>query len=358
MADIRWENNVLGLIPREDWIDVGINYSVETNDAIDGLFGDERTDNLVARWEAIASQYKIPMMAQFHGFDTQTQQTFRVPVDTRNIEKGLIKVKAPLSERLRALTKTTTSNEQIYDFVLNDGLRLATQVITRTKVAKYELMATGKITIKENNLDLNVDYGVPAENTQYIIDISEEADITGQIRTIVKAAREQGVNLNGILTSDDVIDEILRNKTLQTAIRGNVGAGATLYEDELRDYLRRRFGITQLITNDQYYGKSADDIEDGRPKVNSARYFPDNKITFFATNPRGRIGTGLWGEPPEADIQNFTGATPSTESQFVYITQWIEDDPAVLWTRASGLFIPVLYDPYSLYIATTTKEGA
>ena len=49
MADIRWENNVLGLIPKEDWIDVGANYSVETNDAIDGLFGDERTDNLVAR---------------------------------------------------------------------------------------------------------------------------------------------------------------------------------------------------------------------------------------------------------------------------------------------------------------------
>lgn len=358
MPDIRWENEVQGMLTNKDWLDVGASYSVETNDAIDGLFGDEKTDNLVAKWESIASQYKIPMMAQFHGFDAQTQQTFRVPVDTRNIEKGLIKVKAPLTERLRALLKSTTDDKVIYDFVVNDGLRLATQVVTRSKVAKYEVMATGKITIKENNLDLTVDYGVPDANVAHTLDVSVNADITGQIRTIVKSAREQGENLNGIITSDDVIDKILRNKTLQTAILGNVGAGQTLFEDQLRDWLRRRFGITQVIINDQYYGASADQIETGRPNVTSARYYPDDKITFFATNPAGRIGTGLWGDPPEVDVRSMSGASASTVSPYIYITQWIEDDPTILWTRASGLFMPVLYDPNSLHIATVTDTGA
>lgn len=42
----------------------------------------------------------------------------------------------------------------------------------------------------------------------------------------------------------------------------------------------------------------------------------------------------------------------ATNSPFVTISQWTEKDPAVLWTKASALFMPVLFDPESLYIAT------
>ena len=44
-------------------------------------------------------------MAQFHGFDVEAQKTFRIPVDTHNIENGLIKVKLNQSERLRELIR-------------------------------------------------------------------------------------------------------------------------------------------------------------------------------------------------------------------------------------------------------------
>ena len=47
----------------------------------------------------------------------------------------------------------------------------------------------------------------------------------------------------------------------------------------------------------------------------------------------------------------------STASPYVYVSQYIENDPAVLWTKASGLFIPVLYNPNSLFIATTSDEA-
>ena len=36
--------------------------------------------------------------------------------------------------------------------------------------------------------------------------------------------------------------------------------------------------------------------------------------------------------------------------------QWMETDPAVLWTKASGLFMPVLYNPNSLFIATVSDS--
>ena len=153
----RFEDNILGLVPKDEWLDVGLGTVTRPNDPADQLFGDIRTNNLVAYWESIAAEYNVPLMAQFHGFDTEAQQTFRVPVDTHNIEKGLIKVKINQSERMRALLRSGVQNDELYDYVLNDGIRLADQVITRTKVAKNELLATGKVTIKENDLDLTVE---------------------------------------------------------------------------------------------------------------------------------------------------------------------------------------------------------
>lgn len=350
-----FENNILGMIPKEEWLDVGFNIN-RPNDPIDGLFGDDKSDNLVAAYQDIAAEYQIPMMAQFHGFDTETQKTFRVPIDTHNIEKGLIKVKLNQSERMRALMRNGVSNAQLKDYVLNDGIRLADQVVTRTKVAKNELMATGKITIKENNLDLNVDYGVPAAHTGYDIDLSAEADICAQIQQIIDDATEIGITITGMMTAKKNITKMRNNKQLQTAINGNIGAGSLIRTSALEAFFEDEFGISTIITNDLTYGSSATFNEDGRPVISTARYFPLNKITFFATNPNGKMGIGLWGNPPETDVPNFIDVSASSESPYVFVSQWIENDPTVLWTRASGLFIPVLYNPNALYIGTILDE--
>jgi hypothetical protein len=78
------------------------------------------------------------------------------------------------------------------------------------------------------------------------------------------------------------------------------------------------------------------------------------------TNPSGRLGVGLWGNPPEVDLAEF-GDKVNAEtavSPYVYVTQYKTDDPAVIWTKASGLFIPVLYNPDSLYVASVVNTGA
>lgn len=355
MAD--WKNNILGFVPDEDWLDVGFNVTRQ-NDPVDGLFGDEKTDNLVAKWESLASEYQIPMMAQFHGFDTESQKTFRAPIDVHNIEKGLIKVKINQSERMRALLRSGVRDSELYDYVLNDGVRLAEQVFTRSKVAKNELLATGQVTIKENNLDLTVDYGVPASQKAYTLDFGAGAskDIPSQIQTIVDAALDKGVTLTGIYASRKVITKLRQNADIQKAINGNIGAGALVKNQALLAYLEEEFGITTVITNDLHYGASSTIGADGRPTVTQKKYYPDDKITFFAANPSGRLGTGLWGNPPEVDAANFYNV--STESQispYVYVMQWMETDPAVLWTKASALYMPVLYSPDSLYIASVTE---
>lgn len=351
----RFEDNVLGLIPATDWLQVGFNVT-RPNDPLDALVGDQKTDNLVAEWETIAAMYQIPVMAQFHAFDSEAQKTFRIPIDSHNVEKGLIKVKINQSERLRALLGRGVQNEDaLYNYVFDDGWRLADQVFTRSKVAKAEMLATGKVTIKENDLDLTVDYGL-ADDQKSEIDFTADANIFEQIQTIVDNARNAGVILNGFITSQAVLTKMRKHASVQTAINGGINVGAIVRVADLEAYLASEFGLNRIILDDQIYGVDGGIGVDGRPVVNSKRYFPDDTISFFAEGQGGGLGVGLWGNPPEIDAANFYNTTTTSASPYVYVTQKAEWDPAVIWTKATGLFMPVLYNPSSLYIATVNEE--
>ena len=354
----RWENNIYGMVPKAEWLDVGFDVTRQ-NDPIDSLFDDKKTNNLFAEWDTIASEYQIPMMAEFHAFDTETKTTFRVPVDHKNIEKGLIKVKINQSERMRALLNSGVQDGRIKDYILRDGINLAEQVFTRSKVAKNEVMATGQMTIVENGLNLTIDYGVPAAQKAFTIDLVRTGDLTAQIQEIVDYATSKGITITGMMTSKKNITKMRNNAGLQKNINGNVGAGAIVRATDFNDFMSEEFGINQIITNDLSYGVSAA-LGDGRPTITTAKYFPENKITFFATNPGGKLGVGLWGDPPEVDIEKFgnSGGSEPTVSPYVYVSQYKENDPAVIWTKASALFVPVIYNPNFLFISNVTDSGA
>ena len=351
-----WENNILGFVREEDRLSVPFN-PVRPNDPIDGLFADEKTDNIMARWESLAAAYQIPAMAQFHGFDTEARTTVRVPVSTQNIEKGLIKVKINQSERLRALTRAGVQNDAMFRYVMDDIFNLGEQVMTRTKVAKNELMATGKVTIKENNLDLTVDYGVPEAQTQYSLDLSKNADVPEQIQAIIDAATALGVTITGLYTSRKNLTRMRSNTSLQVAVNGVYGSGALLRQSALEAYLAEEFGINRVITNDLTYASVRTIGSDGAISQTTKRYYPDDKVTFFGTVGGIPLGVGLWGDAPEMDVARYMQVTGASQSPYIAISQWTEHDPAVLWTKASGLFMPVLYNPNSLFIATVNYYG-
>jgi len=355
----RFENNIMGLIPRQDWLDIPFVVNRPDANPVDTLFGDVKTDNLIAYWESIAAQYQVPLMAQFHGFDTEAQKTFRIPVDNHNIEKGLIKVKLDQSERMRALLRSGVQNDQMYDYVINDGIRLAEQVITRTKVAKNELMATGQVTIKENDLDLKVEYGVPEAQKGLTIDFGAgaEAPVDEQLETLVQTARDVGVVLNGMMLSRAVLTKFRKSTVLQKAINGSLN-DSLLATSALRAFLTEEYGLNNIVVNDATYGVPDGFDANGRPKIKTLRYFPANGITFFGTPNGGtKLGDGLWGDAPETDagVEINNQVSGSSESPYITITQWSEHDPAVLWTKASTLFMPVLYNPNSLFIASAVE---
>ena len=350
--------NVLGMVSEADLLTTGFNVT-RPNDPIDGLFGDETTDNLVARWNYIQAEYQIPQMAQFHAFDTVAQKSVRAPIDERNIEKGLIKVKRNTSELLYELqNKGVNTEAALYDYVMNDVNALADQVVTRTKVAKNELLSTGQVTITENNLNLTVDYGVPAANLALTLDFGAGATdtVTAQLQDIADRAADNGVQLNGMVCARSTLSKMRQDASIQKAINGSSMAGVLITNAALQSFLDAEYGLSTVVTNDLSYSLPwTEDASTGRPVTHQERYFPKNKVSFFGTGNGMRLGTGLWGIPPEEQIARFEQVSPSAQNPFVYMTQWAEKDPAVVWTKASGLFMPVLFNPNSLYVASVQE---
>ena len=350
----RFEENIFGLVNKEDLLQIGYDVT-RPNDPIDQVFGDIKTDNIIAYWETIAAEYGIPVMAQFHAFDTEAQKTLRIPIDVRNIEKGLIKVKIDQSERLRALMgRGVTKEDKLYDRVLDDAGNLAEEVFTRSKVAKNEVLATGKLTIRENNLNLTVDYGVPEANLAWSLDFGAGAasTIAEQILALTDDATSKGAPITGIYTSKAMVNKLRQDASIQKAINGASMVGQLVKKADLEAYLSEEFGITRILVNDLHYSLPLTMGDNGRPVVNSQRYYPENKISFFSAD--GNLGDGLWGDPPEVSAAKFMDVSASDESPFVFVSQYAEHDPAVTWTKASGLFMPALYNPSGLYVATAT----
>ena len=352
---MEWQNGILGFIPEKDWLEVPFNPE-RPNSPIANLIANEKTSNIIASYQDIAAEYLIPSMAQFHAYDTEAKTSVRYPIDTYNVEKGLIKAKLNQSERFRQYMQSGVIHEsEQYDYVMKDGIRLGEEVITRTVVANYELLATGQVTIKENNLDITVDYGVKSTQTNFTLDLSTSADVIAQIENIVETAKKSGVTLTGMLLATSTLTKMRRNSTLQTAIKGTNGVGTTLRKTELESFFSDEFSINNIITTDELYNVNKGIGTDGRPIVTPVRYYPEDKVTFFARTPGGKILTGLWGDPPEVTNKLMKTTSASGVSPYVYISQYTENDPAVLWTKASALYIPVLLNPSSLYIATVTE---
>lgn len=356
---ITWANGINGMLSEADWIDFPFNPS-RPNEPIDTLFIDEQSDNLKAKWASIASEQLVPKMAKYHAFDTESNKTYRPIITNNEIEKGLIKVKINTSESLlEAIQNNVTKPESLVDYVLNDARNLAEQVKTRTLVAKYEIMATGKVTIGENNLSETIDFGVSASQKAYTIDLSNNSDIFATFEQIIDAAKKKGVIISGMMTSRTNITKMRQNSKVQIAINGSIGSGATVKRSTFDDYLATEFGITSIIEADGLYNPDNEALNGStsQPVISTLRYYPENKITFFATMPNGRLGSGLWGVPP-AVLNKMINEQASTNGRYIYIDQWTEHDPDVLWTRASGVFIPILINPDSLYIATVLPAAS
>lgn len=342
--------SVLTMISDKDRLDFSQNYSIQRNYVGDTLFPDIKTDNLEAEYEMLSEGMELPTAAMVHAFDTEAAIGVRPAFEKVSIEKLLIKEKINQSERLAHLLSKGVRESRLVDYVYDDMNRLANSVKTRTEIAKMEVMATGKMTIKENNLDMSIDYGVNKFKDLEGWD-DPTHDILGDIADMVAMAKAAGYTLNAVLTSDKIVGYMLKNEAVVKSVHGVNGAGMLVTKSQLATLMNELYGITIKTDEDMYAVPTKDNK--GRTPV---RFFPEDKFTLYVEGVNGRVGSGLWGVTPEEERQG--AFTEVNQKQFITISQWETPDPVAEWTKASGVFIPVLPNPFAMVIGTLKDTAA
>ena len=270
-------NETLGMLNPKDTLTTGFQRVARPNDPLEGLFTDQSTPNLVATYHTMASEYSIPQMAQFHAFDVEAQKSIPAPIDEHNVEKGLIKVKRNTTELLRQLTGRGVNVEaDLYDAVMDFASDLSNQVVTRAKVARAEVLSSGKLTINENDINITIDYGVPAGNLAKTLDLGAGADkdVAAQLQELVDEAADNGVTLTGMICARSTLTKMRQNAGIQKAINGVNMQGVLVTNAQLRAWLDDEFGISTVITDDLSYSLPYTLDANGRPEIHQQRYYP------------------------------------------------------------------------------------
>ena len=340
--------NLMEAITDKDLLELSQNFPIHRNYTGDTLFPDVKTEHLVAEYYRLADEPNLPSIAMVHGFDTEAAIGSRKNLERVTVEKLLIKEKINLSERMRLLLDHGVRETALLDSLFDDMNNLAESVKTRTEAMKMEALQTGKVTVNENNVNLSMDYGVPKSNVVTGDWSKADADILGAIQTWIDLGAENGQTLTKGVTSTKIMRAIQKNTAVQTAIRGATGAGTFTSVQQVNTLLSDMFGGLTLAVDDERYSERPDKA--GKRK--SHRFFAENALSLFAPQNDGTAGNGLWGVTPEEEA-----AGPYTEKsayQFITMARWQTADPVATWTKASGMFIPVLPNPNGLVCATIT----
>lgn len=329
--------DILSLITNKDLQTFTANYNYTKNFMGQKLFTPEKTSDIKARIVQLVEGGNLPVMALAHAFDTEARIGDRPAFNELIVSKTLIKEKINTTERI-AEYLANAKEDVVKNFVLNDVGNMMSRVLTRTEVANIELLATGKVTYKENNLNTVVDYGFNSTTNEISISgwNAASADILGDLENIMTTAQGKGYILVRAFTSSKMLGYMLNN----TAIQGYwANKAEPLTKARLISWINENYGI-EFVVNDAMYKNAANGS-------GVYRFFPEDRISFVPT--KTALGKGLFGYTPE-ELQ----LSETSEQSFVTVTSWEQKDPACVYTKASALYVPVITDINGLFIAKHT----
>lgn len=326
--------NVLETITEEERLNFSQSFDVKRPGILGTIFPDTKTQYLKAEYYRLMAGQRLPEVAFVHALDTEAEIGSRPGFEKVLTEKLFIKRKINQSERLQqAIENGVPDDNNLKKFVFDDAANLFEGVVARANVMKGQFLSTGIVKIKENHVDMSIDYGVTSDAKVTLTDWSKpDADIMGDISKMVAIAEDNGYVVNKALTSLKMINYMRNNTAMQTAVLG-VANKRLLTKQELTNLLMQEYGFTIDRCDEKYRYRKADGT------LKTGRYFKEDVFTLYEANANGSFGSGLWGvTPEELEYRQFI---QEENRSFVTLSMWDTPDPVAVWTKASGMFVPV-----------------
>ncbi len=326
--------NVLETITEEERLNFSQSFDVKRPGILGTIFPDTKTQYLKAEYYRLMAGQRLPEVAFVHALDTEAEIGSRPGFEKVLTEKLFIKRKINQSERLQqAIENGVPDDNNLKKFVFDDAANLFEGVVARANVMKGQFLSTGIVKIKENHVDMSIDYGVTSDAKVTLTNWSKpDADIMGDIQKMVAIAEDNGYVVNKALTSLKMINYMRNNTAMQTAVLGAANK-RLLTKQELTNLLMQEYGFTIDRCDEKYRYRKADGT------LKTGRYFKEDVFTLYEANANGSFGSGLWGvTPEELEYRQFI---QEENRSFVTLSMWATQDPVAVWTKASGMFVPV-----------------
>ncbi len=326
--------NVLETITEEERLNFSQSFDVKRPGILGTIFPDTKTQYLKAEYYRLMAGQRLPEVAFVHALDTEAEIGSRPGFEKVLTEKLFIKRKINQSERLQqAIENGVPDDNNLKKFVFDDAANLFEGVVARANVMKGQFLSTGIVKVKENHVDMSIDYGVTSDAKVTLTDWSKpDADIMGDIQKMVAIAEDNGYVVNKALTSLKMINYMRNNTAMQTAVLGAANK-RLLTKQELANLLMQEYGFTIDRCDEKYRYRKADGT------LKTGRYFKEDVFTLYEANANGSFGSGLWGvTPEELEYRQFI---QEENRSFVTLSMWATPDPVAVWTKASGMFVPV-----------------
>ena len=326
--------NVLETITEEERLNFSQSFDVKRPGILGTIFPDTKTQYLKAEYYRLMAGQRLPEVAFVHALDTEAEIGSRPGFEKVLTEKLFIKRKINQSERLQqAIENGVPDDNNLKKFVFDDAANLFEGVVARANVMKGQFLSTGIVKIKENHVDMSIDYGVTSDAKVTLTDWSKpDADIMGDISKMVAIAEDNGYVVNKALTSLKMINYMRNNTAMQTAVLGAANK-RLLTKQELTNLLMQEYGFTIDRCDEKYRYRKADGT------LKTGRYFKEDVFTLYEADANGSFGVGLWGvTPEELEYRQFI---QKENRSFVTLSMWATPDPVAVWTKASGMFVPV-----------------
>lgn len=295
------------------------------------LFPEVKKQSL--EFEVLTNASKTPVIASVHGFDTESEIGQR-EAEKKVIELALIKRKMQLKEKeIIALESPRNDAEKQYLMknVYNDFDNLIESVKARAEKMRMDVISTGILKLDENELDAEIDYGVPTENK--VINVDWSSNTSNPINDMIAWANKLDQMPGRVITSNTILAKILSNKNVVNALFGKDSTRIASV-GELNTYLES-LGLPKIYTYDRKYRKL-----EKNGTYTKHRYFPENKFVML---PNETLGETVYG-PTAEEIRLQRDPSIDVRSVGKIFACMYEEgkDPVSTWEKAVATALPVL----------------
>jgi hypothetical protein len=270
--------------------------------------------------------------ATFRAYDAESPIGSRPGVSRVTGELPPISRKIRLGEYERLRQRKLDA--AIGDAIESDAERMVRSVAARLELARGQALVTGKVTISENGVIAEADFGRAAGHTVTAAATwaTDTTDIIGHLNTWRDVYVEStGQEPGSIVTSRKVMGYMLRNTAFRQLVATMAGT-PTLVNNNAVDAMLASHGLPPVLTYD------------ARVNVNgvATRVIADDKLLMLPAVGSGDMGATLYGTTAESMEPEYGLA--GSEAGIVagaYSTK----DPVAVWTKAAAIAMPVLANP-------------